>query len=866
MVEFTVLVLLVIVWLADRATLRRRLDDIERELREHRRPLMPSTPRVPEMKAPTASPPALPPVLRDPPPRSSPPLPPLPLPPLPAAEPGVAAPGSAWGHRVWELVSGGNLIVRGGVLILFFGVGFLLRYAAQHSHLTIEDRLIGVALAALVLLGLGWRWRSSRRHYALALQGAGVGVLYLTVFTALHSYALLSALCAFALLAVIGAFSALLAILQDSMAFAVLAAVGGYLAPILASGAEVDHVTLLCYFALLNLAVVAIAWFRSWRVLNLVAFLFTYVVGTAWGVLRYRPENFSSTEPFLILFFLMFVGIALLFGSARSQARQDYVDGTLVFGTPVATMALQAGMLRGIPFALAYSALALSAFYLLLAWAINRRKHIAVRLLLESFIALSVAFATLAIPFAFDGRWTAATWALEGAAIFWIGLRQDRRLGVLAGMALQAAAALAYFNDPGAIRIEHSGFVIANNRYLSQLMLSIGALVCAARLRKPGPTWFEPWRMLAGGILFLWGIACWLHAGTLEVMRDVSVDYWPHGWLALAALSAALMSLLAGRLDWVAARYCALWLWPVLAWFAIAEGSQSHPFAQAGGWIWPAAFVVGYLTLRRDESILASQTRTWLHSLTLWLLCALTTLELAWQTTQFVRSSVTWSDAVCGLVPALMLMMAVAGSRRAHWPFAHQQRAYAVSGPMGIGIYLLAWGLYFDAASDGTATPLAYLPLLNPMDLSQGIAIVALIYAMYHARSIVRIGSVVHLIVTLAAFAWLNAMVLRTLHHYAGVAYTVPSFIGSTLTQTCLTIFWTVLALAAMVWSNHAARRVAWIAGAALLGVVIAKLFLVDLSRTGSVPRIVSFLGVGILMLVIGYYSPLPPRTETATV
>ena len=63
-----------------------------------------------------------------------------------------------------------------------------------------------------------------------------------------------------------------------------------------------------------------------------------------------------------------------------------------------------------------------------------------------------------------------------------------------------------------------------------------------------------------------------------------------------------------------------------------------------------------------------------------------------------------------------------------------------------------------------------------------------------------------------------------------------------------------------MVWASRSARRIAWVAGAALLTVVIAKLFLVDLSRTGTVPRIVPFIGVGVLMLVIGYFSPLPPR------
>jgi len=35
----------------------------------------------------------------------------------------------------------------------------------------------------------------------------------------------------------------------------------------------------------------------------------------------------------------------------------------------------------------------------------------------------------------------------------------------------------------------------------------------------------------------------------------------------------------------------------------------------------------------------------------------------------------------------------------------------------------------------------------------------------------------------------------------------------------------------------------------------------VDLSNVGGVERIVSFIGVGMLMLLIGYLSPVPPRT-----
>jgi uncharacterized membrane protein len=43
------------------------------------------------------------------------------------------------------------------------------------------------------------------------------------------------------------------------------------------------------------------------------------------------------------------------------------------------------------------------------------------------------------------------------------------------------------------------------------------------------------------------------------------------------------------------------------------------------------------------------------------------------------------------------------------------------------------------------------------------------------------------------------------------------------------------------------------------MAIVVAKLFFVDLSNIGGIERIVSFIGVGLLMLVVGYFSPVPP-------
>ena len=52
------------------------------------------------------------------------------------------------------------------------------------------------------------------------------------------------------------------------------------------------------------------------------------------------------------------------------------------------------------------------------------------------------------------------------------------------------------------------------------------------------------------------------------------------------------------------------------------------------------------------------------------------------------------------------------------------------------------------------------------------------------------------------------------------------------------------------------------LAGAGLLALTVLKLFFIDLSGTGAIGRIVSFLVVGLLMLLIGFFAPLPPSAK----
>jgi uncharacterized membrane protein len=380
------------------------------------------------------------------------------------------------GARNWLL--GGNTIVRVGMLLVFLGLAFLLRYASDRVVIPLEVRYLAVATTALLALALGWRLRTRRPAYALSMQGGAVAVMYLTVFAALklHDQPLLSTQAGFALLVTVVALSAVLAVAQDAISLAAAGALGGFATPVLLSTGGGNHVALFTYFALLNTGILAIAWFKAWRPLNLIGFFGTFTIGLAWGLRSYDPAlHYASTQPFLILFFLMFVAIGMLFArrmllddadvpttrdaadwrawlARHGHAAQRYVDGTLLFGTPIVGFGLQYALVSHIEYGAAFSSLALGLFYLLLAQLSHGSNPLRHRLLTEVFLALGMIFASLAIPLGLDAQWTSAAWAVEAAGLYWIGHRQQRPLTRAFALMLQVGALISFGQElaPGA--------------------------------------------------------------------------------------------------------------------------------------------------------------------------------------------------------------------------------------------------------------------------------------------------------------------------------------------------------------------------------------------------------------------------------
>ncbi len=764
-------------------------------------------------------------------------------------------------EAITRFFTSGNLMVKIGVIILFFGISFLVKFAAERGMMPVELRLAAVTAGAIALLVVGWRLREVREQYALALQGGGVGILYITVFAAFRLYALIPAPLTFGLLVAICALSSTLAIIQNSRTLAVLGISGGFLAPILASTGSGSHVALFSYYALLNAGIIGIAWFRAWRVLNLVGFAFTFAIGASWGSNYYKPEYFASTEPFLILFFVMYSMVAVLFAIRQEPQLKGYVDGTLVFGTPIVTASLQASLVSRYEFGLAWSALAAGLYYLVIATAIFYKNRRELRLLSESFLAFGVVFATVAIPLALDGKWTAAAWALEGGAMVWAGVRQDRWLVRIFGVVLLVGGGVFFLAD-----LPPKGSIAClNSFWLGAVLIAVAALFSSFLLNRNRQK-LHARELLIPDILLAWGLIWWYFGGLFELSR------WLDGTLVMVALvfvaiSTTACNYAAERLKWDALILPSFLLLPAICIALLLQVlAVTHPLADGGFLAWPLALLLYYHILRCREELIG-KLLPGVHPVPVWIAAIIIAWELHWWVGRVPGIAEVWRLLPIGMVPALFLLLLKVLVERVQWPFAAQRRTYLLIGSLPLATGAWMWNIFMNFHSPGDADPLPFIPILNPLDLAEGIItviVVSWILQLMREEPATTDEQLPILLVVLygTLFYWLTMEIVRGVHHWGGVAFSFNAMFASFLFQSAISIIWSITSFCSMTIATKRSMRTVWIVGAVILGAVVLKLFVVDLAGKGTVERIISFVGVGVLMLVIGWFSPVPPRTQ----
>ena len=133
----------------------------------------------------------------------------------------------------------------------------------------------------LAITVLGWRLREKRRDYALSLQGMAIGVFYNRAI-GVESPQIITPEAGIGFLLVVSVLSAALAVLQKAPVLAIVAALEGFVSPVLTSTGANRPLGLMTYLAILDIGILVV-WFNAWRVLNLIAFVGTFTLAVVLG-------------------------------------------------------------------------------------------------------------------------------------------------------------------------------------------------------------------------------------------------------------------------------------------------------------------------------------------------------------------------------------------------------------------------------------------------------------------------------------------------------------------------------------------------------------------------------------------------------
>ncbi len=766
----------------------------------------------------------------------------------------------------------GNVLVRIGMILLFVGVTFLFKLAAQFGYFPIPVRFALTALGAIALIAWGFFLRQKRPDISLVAQGGGISIFYLTLFTAtLPRFNLLTPTMAFVMMVAVVFLSGVLAVGQNAMVLAVLGITGGFLAPVLISTGEDRHVALFTYYAILNAGILGIAFYRSWRPLNLLGFIFTFGIGALWGFKFYKPEFFASVEPFLILFFLFYVACSVLFAIKQPLKYLGAVDGTLVFATPIVFLALQHGLVKNIEKGMAFTSLALALFYLVLALILIKRVPNLLTLMFESFLSLGTIFVTLTLPLALNAQWTSTGWALEGAGLIWIGLRQNRKLARYFGTFLIFVSGFIIKDTFQALVSYHwadDTTVILNSVTMGSLILCLSAFTGAFIYQKHSPHQHK----LAAGTLFFWGLFWWYLTLITEVESRLSHQYVMPVLMVFLTISQFIIELIRRRIQWNIMAVPGKLLLPFLAFlfFDDMPNPGMHPLEGLYLLAWPLGLgAVGWIFYSLEKDQISTKRH---HPPLLWVVLGLLSWEVTYQFRQFIPENSNWAVACWGLVPALFSLILLSPRAQKKWPLQNLKKSYLVFGFGLVAFYLFIF-FYIQMFWDGNALPLITFPVFNPLDLS--IVVILTFWWAHHYRLLqegfvtrqslgARIFPLFYFFQLLVA---LTLFLLRALHHHSGIAYDIDALYDSIVVQTSLSFFWTILALGGMILATRKSNRPLWMGGMTLLLLEVLKLITVDMKNTGTVARTISFMGVGLLVMVIGgYFAPLPPKQKTTNV
>jgi len=409
----------------------------------------------------------------------------------------------------WEALIGGKLLNRIGALALILGVGFFLQYAFANDWITEPLRvLIGVLLGIGLLAGAARSASGGYQIFAQGLVGAGIAILYLSVYASFNYYHLVAQPWAFVFMSAVTVITFSQAFRYNSIVVALLGLTGGFLTPFLLSTGEINPAGLFTYVALLDLGLLAVAWrMERWVSIEPLTMFGTYFIYSVWLGQGYTETHFIAGFLFLALFWFMFHAMHTLrmfrksFSYPRFRLAFASVHGAVVYLLLYILVnidhpdwrvpaTLCAAILYGATSFAARTASEEKGIFL----------HSALTAILLVIVATWIQFKGLALV---------QYWSVEALALAWAGSQWRLRSVIAGALGLFALAFLQLVATRGALFAPASEpfTLLFNSRAFSFLLLAVCiglSAVLRGRSEEPGRTAMRMILHVAWGwILFL---------------------------------------------------------------------------------------------------------------------------------------------------------------------------------------------------------------------------------------------------------------------------------------------------------------------------------------------------------------------------
>lgn len=322
-----------------------------------------------------------------------------------------------------EKFIGENLISKIGIAILVLAIGFFVKYAIDNDWIGPVGRVgIGI-LCGGILAAVAHRLRNSYKAFSSVLAGGGLAIFYFTITLAYHQFHLFSQTVSFIIMVVITAFAVVLSQLYNRQELAIIALIGGFATPFMVSNGSGNYKALFSYLIILNAGLLFIAYNKAWRLLNVLAFIFTVVLFGSWLYTLKTdtsPSTYGSGLLFATVFYLLFfiINIAHNIRENKKFIASDFgillANTALYFAAGLYCLtAMKAVEYRGL-----FTAL-LGVFNLVTSFILFRNRKIDNNIL-YLLIGVTLSFISLTAPIQLNGNNITLFWASESVLLYWL--------------------------------------------------------------------------------------------------------------------------------------------------------------------------------------------------------------------------------------------------------------------------------------------------------------------------------------------------------------------------------------------------------------------------------------------------------------